>query len=477
MPSECVMSSDQSLPAATPMSGLDRIKGYPFLGVVPMVRKDPLRFYGELSRDRGDIVQLRFGPEWLYFLNRRDHVKHVFQDNRDNYIKSKHYSRMKFLLGDGMFTTNGETWAGQRRSAQPAFNGDHLKKMFGIMRAATDDMLGRWDQNVAENREIGLSSEAMRLALDVALRTLFGITLNDQARVIYDALNVILPELERRVWAVTPLANYLPLRKIRACKEAIAAIERVVHEIIFERLNAEHQADDLMSMLIAAEKARWDDQSLKRLRDQAVIFLIAGHETTATTLTWAWYCLSKFPLIDRRLSAEVQSVLGARPVELGDLDTLAYTRAVFQETMRLFPPGWLLTREALADDTIGGRLIPKGSTVIICAYSMHRMPEYWDNPEGFDPSRFMPERMKEIDSSVYFPFGGGNRTCIGNRFAMMEAQIILAETVRKFRLELVTGQDIIPSAMITIRPKHEIRMRLRRRENVPGEQSGLQQVA
>jgi len=453
------------------------ISGVPVLGILPQIRKDPLRFYSALSRDHGDIVPIRIGGEWLYFLNTKDHVKRVFQENRDNYIKSKHYDRMRFFLGDGMFTTNGPKWAEQRRTAQPAFNGNHLRGMFTTMRETTDEMLSRWDTYAAGGQEIGLTSEAMRLALDIALRTMFGVRMTSQAKTIYDALNVILPELERRVWAITPLANWLPRAKVRACNEAIEAIDRVVADIIRQRLEATDRPDDLLTMLIAAEESQWGPQSMKRLRDQVVIFLVAGHETTATTLAWSWYSLSKYPLIDRRLFAETQSVLGAGPTEMEDLKQLTYARMVFEETMRLYPPGWMLTREALEDDVIGGVAIPKGATVMICAHTMHRKPEYWDNPEGFDPSRFAPERAKEIDSNVYFPFGGGNRTCIGSRFAMMEAPMILAETARRFRLELVTGQEIAPAAMITIRPSEEIRMRLRLRDTVPDERSDLRHVA
>jgi len=189
------------------------------------------------------------------------------------------------------------------------------------------------------------------------------------------------------------------------------------------------------------------------------------------------YSLSKSPLIDRRLFAETQSVLGSRPTRMEDLEGLKYARMVFEETMRLYPPGWMLMREAIEEDEIGGVRIPKGATVMICAHTMHRKPEYWDNPEGFDPARFAPERAKAIDSNVYFPFGGGNRTCIGKRFAMMEAPMILAETARRFRLELVTGQEIVPAAMITIRPSEEIRMGLRLRDTVPDERTDLRHVA
>ncbi|MHA1597234.1 MAG: cytochrome P450 [Alphaproteobacteria bacterium] len=453
------------------------VPGHPIVGVLPSVRKDPLKFYANLAREHGDIVRVRIGPEWLYFLNSKEHTKHIFQGNQSNYVKSKHYKRMRFFLGDGMFTTNGKAWSKQRRSAQPAFNGKRLAQMFDMMRTCTTEMLDAWDSKLVDGQEIGLSEQAMRLALDIAMRTLFGIVPSNQAQIIYQALNVILPEVERRVWAITPIANVWPMSKVKASKQAIAAIESVVEEIIAQRLDAPDQPDDLLSILLEAEKEHWGPDSLKTLRDQIVIFLVAGHETTATTLAWAWYSLSKFPLIDRRLSREVQATLGDRQVEFSDLGDLTYAQMVFQETMRLYPPGWMLTREALADDEIGGVHIPKGATVMACAYTMHRKPEYWDNPEGFDPSRFAPERMGDLDTSVYFPFGGGDRTCIGNRFAMMEAKVILTETVRRFRLELVTGQDITPAAMITIRPNTEIRMRLRRRENVPVDQSDMGQVA
>ena len=203
---------------------------------------------------------------------------------------------MRFFLGDGMFTTNGPKWAGNSagRPSRPS-TATICVACSETMREATDEMLARWDAYAADDREIGLTSEAMRLALDIALRTMFGVRMTGQAKIIYDALNVILPELERRVWAITPLANWLPRSKVRACNGAIEAIDRVVADIIRQWLEAEDRPDDLLSMLIAAEETQWGPHSMKRLRDQVVIFLVAGHETTATTLAWSWYTACRSP--------------------------------------------------------------------------------------------------------------------------------------------------------------------------------------
>ena len=440
----------------------------PVVGLLPHMRRDPLSFYGEISHDCGDVVPLRLGPERLFFLNHPDHVKHVFQDNRDNYEKSHHYDRMRYILGEGLFTSRGDEWKRQRKIAQPSFNGPALKAMFDIMRSATDDMIGRWEGYAEAGTEIDLLPETLRVSLDIALRAMFTTPLTWQAEAIHEAMNVILPELERRVWAIFPFAAYVPNPRKWTADKARKTVHEAVEAIIEDRLASPDVHHDLLSRFIEGERRNgWDEHSIQRLRDQCVVFLIAGHETTATTLAWTWHSLSKYPLVDRRLHREVSETVGDRPVEWEDIGTLHYARQVFEETLRLYPPGWMLTRQAVEDDEIGGYHIPSGATVMLCAHTIHRHPEFWDNPEGFDPSRFAPGSDRSRHAGAYFPFGGGARVCIGKRMSLIGAELILSEVAKRWRLDLASGQKIEPRAMITIRPSAPIHMRLTPRTAAP----------
>jgi cytochrome P450 len=223
------------------------------------------------------------------------------------------------------------------------------------------------------------------------------------------------------------------------------------------RSDRSSRQEDLLALLLSArDEERNESLTDQQVRDEAVTFLGAGHETTAVALTWTWYLLSRHPEIERRLRVEIEQVLGDRRPTANDLPRLALTRRVVEESIRLYPPVWMMSRGVLHDDSLGGYQIPAGSMVLVSQYVTHRLPQFWPNPEGFDPDRFGPELSADRPRFAYFPFAGGPHSCIGSEFAMMEAVLAVAMTMQRYKLELVPGHPVVPDPIFTLRPKHSV---------------------
>ncbi|MCG8504785.1 MAG: cytochrome P450 [Sphingomonadales bacterium] len=427
------------------------------------IRRNPLDYFGALINDDRDFIPIDLGIDKLYLLNHADHIRHVFQDNAHNYIKSKYYRQIEFLFGDGMFTAEGEQWSWQRRAAQPAFKGPDLKKMAAEMVVAMEDMVRRWEQYAKKGEPVDVSREATRITLDIMFRTLFSRPLGDQANPLFDAILYLLIQTENRIWSPVKTPLWLPSQSNKKFKRCLRIIEEVINMTISERLADNRRHDDLLDCMIDAEKERGNGvPNLKSLRDQVASFVVPGHETTATALTWTFYHLARNALLTRRVTSTIDGVLGRRAPEFGDLKSLAYVEAVMKESLRLYPPVWTFSRTAVEDDHFGRHEIAAGGIVMVCAYALQRSRRYWHAPEAFDPDRFLGPRPKD-ERFYYFPFGGGHRICIGMRFALMESVIVLSMLMQHFEMELVPGLQISPQAMLNIRPNKSIKMYLRKR--------------
>ena len=457
-----IATRESYLPETGQLAGLRRRQGLPLVGVIPDLRRNPLRFFVETVRDYGDMVLLDVGFERILMLSRPSSIKHVLQDNRLNYQKSKFVKMLDPILGDGMFLAEGQTWVSQRQTSAPCFQGQHLKAMTRQMRDATSDMIYRWSQKELQSQPVDISQEMMRLALDMVLRSLFSVRLDERFDTVYESLTTILRATEKRFWALVPTPQWLPTAENRDYREALRALDDFVYGIIEERRRNPGDHDDLLSVLLQAAAADGDSPAgRKLLRDQVLSIILAGHDTTANGLAWSWILLSQHLDVARKVRAEVDQVLGKRLIGFDDIPNLPYTRSVFDEAIRLYPPLWTYSRCAMADDNIGGLDIPAGTNVMLCAYAVHRRPELWRDPEGFDPDRFAPEAAQKIDRFAYIPFGGGPRRCLGARFATLEATVALATISQMFQLELIPGQDLEPEPMITLRPRGAVNMRLR----------------
>jgi cytochrome P450 len=435
-------------------------RGLPLLGsLVDFVWGDPIRTVLDALREHGDVVRFRFGPYHFYVVNHPDHIRHVLQENRQNYVKSINYETLVPVLGRGLLTNEGERWLRQRRLIQPGFHRQRIAGLATEMTTQTAAMLTHWQQYEASGEAFDVAQEMMRLTFAIVGRTLFSVDLSGEAEAIGPALTVALEWANDRTVQLVRLPLSVPTPANRRVLRAIETLDAMVFRIIEERRRRPAGGHDLLSMLLEARDERTGEgMSDQQLRDEVMTLVLAGHETTANALTWTLYLLSKHPTVARRLRAEVVGVLGERVPTSDDLPQLPYTLRVIEEALRLYPPAWWIERQSVRADEIGEYSIEPQAFVAIVPYAMHRHPTYWDNPEGFDPDRFAPERAADRPKFAYLPFGGGPRQCIGNGFALMEAQLVLAMLMQHYRLDLVPGHPVEPEPLVTLRARHGVRV-------------------
>ena len=408
--------------------------------------RDPLSFFLTLTRTYGDVVCYRAAPEPAYLVNHPDYVRRVLIDNNRNYSKETYINQMfKTAVGDGLLTSEGEVWRKQRRLMQPAFHHQRLEKLDGLITRSTEAMLARWEAAASAGETIDIAREMASLTLTITTKALFGIDLGEDINSVGAAVNMGADLLERP--------------KNPRFRNAIQSVKDTVERIITERRLKYEDTGDLLSMLLQARDEEtglgMDDQ---QLRNQVITLLLAGYETTASALTWTWYLLSQHPEAASHMQAESRRVLAGRPPAYADLPDLPYARMVFEESMRLFPPAWILGRKALEDDQIGGYHVPAGTIVAISPYTLHRHPGFWERPDAFEPERFSPERSNGRNRYAYIPFGAGPRQCIGNTFGMLEAQLILPMVAGRFNLRLAPGIEINPQPVFILRPNRDMLM-------------------
>jgi cytochrome P450 len=434
----------------------------PLLGSLPSFwLSNRIDLHAGHLRKYGDVVRYQLGPLTAHLVLHPDDVKHVLQENHANYEKGRGTKRLKLLLGDGLLTSEGELWRRQRRLAQPAFHPKRVAELVSTMVRSTETMLAEWGPRAARGESVDLAAEMMRLTLDVVARTLFGADLKGDATRVYAAVTTALDFTNKRLMLPITVPMRLPLPGNERFKRAKKTLDDLVFSIVESRRRAKDHGHDLLAMLM---DARDDDtgqaMSDQQLRDEVMTVVLAGHETTAAALAWTFMLLSREPVVWRKLRSEVEEVLGDRQLTAEDLPKLKYTRMVIEEGMRLYPPAWMFGRSALGEDTVGGIRIEPGSMVILSPFFTHRHPQFWSNPEGFDPERFAPEEVAKRPKHAYLPFGSGPRVCIGNAFAIAEAQAILATVTQRYRVE-VLARDVAVEPMITLRPKGEMRAALR----------------
>jgi cytochrome P450 len=436
--------------------------GHFLLGNLREFRRDVLGLVMESAATYGDIVRCRLGPQVVHLLNHPDHVEQVLQKRSSNYDKNTRSSAsIRTVTGESLLTCNGEAWKCQRRMDQPAFHHRQISGFAGQMTAAAETMIRSWQGRPV----LDISSEMARLTYSIVGQTLFSFNTGEDAATVEKAMRVILPHAFGRLGNLVNWPDWLPTPANLRFRKSLAAVDQVVYRIIDKHRRAQENGDpdtDLLSMLMRVRdsetRAGLDDS---QLRNETITFLLAGHETTANALTWTFYLISRHPEVERRLLTEITDVLGGRTPTLEDIPKLTYTKSVIQESMRLYPPIWIIERRVIADDEIGGYTLPAGSAVVISPYTLHRHPAFWDRPDEFDPSRF-----DSPAPPAYFPFGAGPRSCIGSEFAMLEAQLITTMVMQSFQLDLVLGHPVEPLPDITLRSKHGMMMTLHPR-NAP----------
>jgi len=435
--------------------------GHAVLGNFPALRTDPLGLFIGGAREFGDVVRFRFGPRFAHLVCLPEHVKHVLLDNQKNYTKdTRGFRALRDVLGLGLLTSEGDTWLRNRRIAQPAFHRQRIAELGTVMARAAAETADEWQAHLARGRPFDVATEMMRLTLRIVGETLLSADVSGDADAVSQAVHRVLAETRNRVYRPLSIPLAVPTPGNRRFLDAVRALDAIVYRMIAERRRAGSDARaDLLSVLLhARDEQTGEAMTDRQLRDEVMTIFLAGHETTANALTWTWVLLSRHPEAGRRLRAELSQVLGGRTPTAEDTARLPYLTMVLDESMRLYPPAWMIGRCAAADDVIDGYRIPAGTYVFISPYVTHRHPRLWENPEGFDPERFSPERAAAIPRYAYFPFGGGPRQCIGNGFATMEALIVLGTLAQRFRLDLAPGLRVDPEPLITLRPRGPVLM-------------------
>ncbi len=435
-----------------------------FGGHLRELQHDQLGFYVRLRKEYGDIVRFRaVGPVFVYMFFHPDDIDHILRRNQQNYQKGNALALFKSALGEGLLTSEGDLWLRQRRLAQPAFHRQRIAALAPLMTETTASMLERWQTFEQGELRFDVSQEMTSLTFQIVARALFSTNVAEEVDTVGRAFTVVLDQLNYHLSHVA-LPDRIPTPRNRRYLQSLGVLDRLVYDIIQQRRRTQEDKGDLLSMFLLAQDAETGEQmSDKQLRDEVMTMMLAGHETTANTLTWIWYLLAQHPAIEQKLHAELASALEGRAPTFADLARLPYSKMIIDESLRLYPAAPGLSRRAIAADEIGGYAIAGGSEIAISQYVTHRHPDFWERPDVFDPERFLPERSAQRPHFAYFPFGGGQRLCIGNSFALMEAQLLLATIAQCYRLRLIPEHPVVAEPLVTLRPRYGLRVTLEKR--------------
>ena len=449
-------------------------KGSLLLGSLKDFGRDPLGFLELCAREYGDFVPVRFLNRTVFILNAPQDIESVLTTQARNFRKTIGYRTpfMRRLFGEGLLTSEGEHWVRQRRLAQPAFHRDRIATYGDIIVEFAQQMLATWQPG--ETRQI--HSDMMRLTTRVVTKTLFNSPVPMEIDRLNEASTVVMERFTIQWKWYRILLSLVPALGSRRFEEVMRRLDEFIYGLIRERRASGHDAGDLLSMLLQARDEDGSAMSDKQLRDELVTLMVAGLDTTALALSWAFYLLSQNPAAVAALEEEVDTTLGGRAPGFAVLPRLSYAEMIIKETMRLYPSAWLIGREAVKDCEIGGHRIKAGSSLIMSQWLKHRDPRYFRAAASFIPERWREEETKQLPKFAYFPFGGGPRVCIGNSFAMMEAVLVLATVAQKFRLTASPGYQIQPWPAITLHPKGGVSLKVESRTSSPKAQATFSQI-
>ena len=423
------------------------------------MQQNPLDYFTAMAQEYGDVSGMRIGKFRSLFINHPDLIEDVLVNNSRKYHKGRILQANKYLFGEGLLTSEGDFWLRQRRLAQPAFHRARVSAYAATMAEYTEQLIATWRNG--EERDI--HEEMMQLALRIVGKTLFDADVTRDAKEVGETLDILLhiaANFGRTIlvplWVPTP-------RNIRA-KLGIKRLEKVIYRIIADRRAGGRDKGDLLSILLQAQDEDGTHMNDRQLRDETITLFLAGHETTANTLSWTWWLLAQNPAVERKFHEELDGVLGGRAPTVDDLPKLTYLSHVLTESLRLYPTAWGMARLAAEGHEIAGYPVRPGYGVAFAQWVIHRDARWFDAPLEFRPERWENGLAKQLPRFAYFPFGGGPRQCIGNTFALMEASVVLATIGQKFRFALAPGHKVTPLASITLRPKNGIQMTLEARK-------------
>ena len=436
-------------------------KGHFLLGNVLELAPDWMGYCTRLVREYGDTVVVKFLHIPVCLVANPEGIESILVTNYANFAKSRDYRAMEPLMGKGLLTNEGDSWRRQRKLIQPAFDHDNILRYARIMVDRTQEMLAQW----RDSQTLDIHEEMMRLTLGIAAQSLFGADITEYSKAVTGATKVAMEQFNLHASLALLLPATWRIPQTPSLRRGVRNLDHVTFEIIAKRRASGEKHSDLLQMLLDARDAEGNPMSEQQLRDELRTLLLAGHETTAVALSWTWYLLAQHPDVEAKLQEELQMVLAGRPPRAEDLRQLRYTEMVLKESMRLYPPAWSVGRCALAPITVNGYDFPAGMYFFLSQWITQRDPRYFTDPERFDPERWREDPVKSgnVPRFAYFPFGAGPRVCIGAGFAMMEATLLLAAMAQKYAMQLVPGHPVEPLASVTLRPKHGIKVVLRKR--------------
>ena len=443
-------------------SAMPVVRGLPVVGNLFDFREDRAELALRVAREFGDVAQLRLGLMPVVMVSSAELAHEVLVEKQDAFTKAPGLSFFgRPLLGRGLLTSETDLHKKQRKMMAPMFMPKRIASYAGVMSERAEKFAGKWK----DGEQIDLSQEMMGLTLEIVGKTLFDAEVGAEAGEINDALTAAMEHIITAINSFVPIPPSWPTPSNFRNRKAIARLDQTIYRMIDERRRTKEDKGDLLSMLLLAREEEdptkgMDDQ---QVRDEAMTLFLAGHETTANALSWGFYLLAQHPHVYHRLLREVDAALSGRAPTLADLPQLPYAMAVFKESMRLYPPAYIVGRMVDRAVEIGGHRVRKNTIVTVNVIGMHRRAKYFADPEAFEPERFLGEREKTIERYAYLPFGAGPRVCIGNHFALMEGQLLIAALAQRVRFELAPGARVTPEPLITLRPRGGIPMRVRRR--------------
>jgi len=436
--------------------------GLPVLGLTLAIRRDALGTLRHVAHEYGDIVRMPIAFQDRIFLNHPDYIEQVLVIQQAKFHKSELTKRVtEGLLGQGLLISEGDFWRRQRRLMQPSFHRSRVDEYAATMAESAQRHIQGWTDG--EQRDIAV--EMMALTLDVAVRTLFGTTLPTEARQVGRAMTFLMRYQLGRQRSFIRIPETWPTPRNKRALSELNFLDSLVYRIVEERRsqgNSNHR-NDLLSLLMSAMDEDGAQMTPKQLRDETMTLFLAGHETTAQTLAWTWHLLGENYAVEARLHEELRGVLNGRSPEPRDLPKLPYLDALLHEVLRLYPPAYITARTSIEPSQIGGYDFPTGSTMLMSQWVMHRDSRFYDAPDAFRPERWLDGLADRLPAGAYFPFGDGPRRCIGQGFAMLEAAIVIGTLAQRFEFRRVPGHLVEPEPLVTLRPRHGIRMILRAR--------------
>lgn len=442
--------------------------GKSLLGHVREIRQDHLGAYLRWHRKYGDVVGFRLGVKRFYLVSHPKLAEEILITQQDTFVKpfnTNKPSGLPLVVGNGLLTSSGKWWKHQRRLIQPSFHRSHIVAMEPIINNVVSELIGEW-QNRDTDQPLDVNTEMMRITLEIISLVICGTGARDISARVGSALHITLGHVQKNSYNPIAPPLFIPTRANREFKKAMAALNDVVNTMVEKRKQDGTHPGDLLDVLLnTVDKETGQGISLQQLIDEVLSLFVAGHETTANALSWAWYQLAMHPEIFDTLRKELDSVLGGRTPVTADLPNLVYTRAILDETLRLYPTIPQIVRGVANDTTLNGFKILKGAIVLLNVRNLQRHPDIWHNPDKFDPTRFLPEQSGKIPRMAFMPFGAGPRVCVGNHLALTEGILVLAQIAQRFDLTMVEGHQVEEEIAISLRPKYGLPMYVKQRQD------------